>query len=119
MFAACQQVGGDFPAALCPINERHIKHFVENRLLPDGFLNPFGHVDQDIVDLYEEAETLPLAEGEALWAEISRIAHERGYIAMIGWTSTPIISNPETVSGVDVRYIYPGTYYIGDVAPVE
>ena len=38
---------------------------------------------------------------------------------MIGWTSESVIYNPEAVSGVQMRHIYPGTYFIGDTAPAE
>ena len=55
IFAGCTQNQGDVPmhVGICPINERHIKHFVENRLLPDGFLNPFGHNDDEINAIYD------------------------------------------------------------------
>ena len=104
-----------FAMGICPINERHIKHFVENRLLEGGFLNPFGHVDEEIEALYAEAAALPLDEAEPLYAEIARIEAERAYIIHLGWASSPVQFNPNNVSGVQVRFIYPGTYYIGDV----
>ncbi len=116
IFGACTQGEGDFAMGICPINERHIKHFVENRLLEGGFLNPFGHVDQDIEDLYAQTVGLPLDEAEPLFAEIARLSAERGYIIHLGWASSPVQFNPNNVSGVQVRFIYPGTYYIGDVS---
>ena len=106
---------GDYPIAICPINERHIKHFVENRLLETGFLNPFGHVDEEIEALYAEAATLPLAEAESLYADIARISAEKGYIIHIGWGSTPIVYDPTRISGVEARFIYPGVYNIGNI----
>jgi len=115
IFAGCTQAEGVFPIGICPINERHIKHFVENRLLETGFLNPFGHVDEEINALYEEAAALPLDEAEPLYAEIAKISAESAYIIHLGWASSPIQYNPEMISGVEVRFIYPGTYYIGDI----
>lgn len=115
IFAGCTQAEGDFPIGICPINERHIKHFVENRLLETGFLNPFGHVDEEINALYEEAAPLPLDEAEPLYAEIAKISAERGYIIHLGWAASPIQYDPSRISGVEVRFIYPGTYYIGDI----
>ncbi|MEM7538953.1 MAG: ABC transporter substrate-binding protein [Chloroflexota bacterium] len=115
IFAGCTQAQGDFPIGICPINERHIKHFVENRLLEGGFLNPFGHVDEDINALYEQAAPLPLDEAEPLYAEIAKLSAERGYILHLGWAAVPVAYDPERISGVDVRFIYPGTYYAGDV----
>lgn len=115
IFAACTQAEGDFPIAICPINERHIKHFVENRLLETGFLNPFGHVDEEIAALYEQAKNLPLDEAEPFYADIAKISAERGYIIHLGWATSPVTYDPARISGVEVRFIYPGTYYIGDV----
>lgn len=115
IFAACTQAEGQFVMGICPINERHIKHFVENRLLENGFLNPYGHVDEEINALYEEAKNLPLDEAEPFYAEIAKISAENGYIIHLGWAASPIQYNPERVSGVDIRFIYPGTYYIGDI----
>ncbi len=115
IFGACTQAAGDFPVAVCPINERHIKHFVENRLLEGGFLNPFGHVDEEIEALYAEVATLPLAEAEAGYAEIAKISAEKGYIAYLGWAASPVAYDPNRISGVDIRFIYPGTYYVGDI----
>lgn len=115
IFGACTQAAGDFPVAICPINERHIKHFVENRLLETGFLNPFGHVDEDINALYEQAAVLPLGEAEPHYAEIAKLSAERGYILHLGWGASPVAYNPARVSGVEVRFIYPGTYYLGYV----
>ncbi len=119
IFAACQQNGGDFPVAVCPINERHIKHFVENRLLSTGFLNPFGHVDEEIEAIYDEVKNLPLAEAEAGYADIAKLSAERGYILHLGWASSPVMYDPNRISGVDVRFIYPGTFYIGDVTLLD
>ncbi len=119
IFAACQQNGGDFPVAVCPINERHIKHFVENRLLSTGFLNPFGHVDEEIEAAYLEVKNLPLSEAEAGYAEIAKMSAERGYILHLGWATSPVMYDPNRVSGVDVRFIYPGTFYIGDVTLLD
>lgn len=116
IFGACTQAQGDFAMGICPINERHIKHFVENRLLEGGFLNPFGHVDEEIEALYVEAAALPLDEAESIYAEIARLSAERAYIIHLGWASSPIQFNPNNVSGVQVRFIYPGTYYLGDVS---
>lgn len=115
IFAACQQNGGVFPVAVCPINERHIKHFVENRLLESGSLNPFDHRDDEIEELYAEAANLPLAEAEGIYAEIAKISAERGYILHMGWAQSPIVYDPARISGVEARFIYPGTYYIGNV----
>jgi len=119
IFAACTQAAGDFPVGVCPINERHIKHFVENRLLEGGFLNPFGHVDEEIEALYAEAAPLPLDEAEPLYAEIAKISAEKGYILHLGWATSPVGYNPERIEGVEVRFIYPGTYYVGDVTLLE
>jgi len=119
IFAACTQAAGDFPVGVCPINERHIKHFVENRLLEGGFLNPFGHVDEEIEALYAEAAPLPLDEAEPLYAEIAKISAEKGYILHLGWAASPVGYNPERIEGVEVRFIYPGTYYVGDVTLLE
>lgn len=116
IFAACTQAAGDFAMGICPINERHIKHFVENRLLQDGFLNPFGHVDEEIEALYEQAKALPLDEGEPFYSEIAKISADNAYIIHVGWAASPIQYNPERISGVNIRYIYPGTYYIGDIS---
>lgn len=115
IFAGCTQNEGDFPIAICPINERHIKHFVENRLLEDGFLNPFAHVDEEITALHAEAAPLPLDEAEPLYAEIAKISAEKGYIIHLGWASVPIAYDPARISGAEVRFIYPGTYNIGDI----
>ena len=114
IFASCQS-NGDFAIAICPINERHIKHFVENRLLETGPLNPYGHSDEDINALYEEAKNLPLDEAESIYSEIAKISAERAYIIHLGWAQSPVGYDPTRVSGVEVRFIYPGTYYIGDV----
>lgn len=119
IFGACTQAQGDFAMGICPINERHIKHFVENRLLEGGFLNPFGHVDQEIEDLYAQTVGLSLEEAEPIFAEIAKLSAERGYIIHLGWASSPVQFNPNNVSGVQVRFIYPGTYYLGDVALKE
>lgn len=119
IFAACTQNEGDFPVAVCPINERHIKHFVENRLLENGFLNPFKHVDEEITALHAEAATLPLDEAEPLYAEIAKISAENGYILHLGWGASPVVYDPARIDGVEVRFIYPGTYYVGDVALLE
>ena len=119
IFAGCTQAEGDFPVGICPINERHIKHFVENRLLENGFLNPFGHVDEEINALYEEAAPLPLDEAEPLYAEIARISAEKAYIIHLGWAASPIQFDPNRISGVQVRFFYPGTYYIGDISLKE
>ena len=115
IFAACTQNAGDFPIAICPINERHIKHFVENRLLETGFLNPFGHVDEDINALYEDVKNLPLTDAEEGYADIAKLSAERGYILHLGWATSPVAFDPDRISGVEVRFIYPGTYYVGDV----
>lgn len=114
IFAACQSTG-EFAIAICPINERHIKHFVENRLLETGGLNPYGHSDEDINALYDQAKNLPLDEAEPIYAEIAKISAERGYIIHLGWAQSPVGYDPARISGVEVRFIYPGTYYIGDV----
>ncbi|MEM8856678.1 MAG: ABC transporter substrate-binding protein [Chloroflexota bacterium] len=119
IFAACQQNAGVFPIAVCPINERHIKHFVENRLLPTGSLNPFGHSDEEINAIYEEIKSLPLDEAEEGYAEIARISAEKGYIIHFGWAQSTVAYDPQRISGVDVRFIYPGTYYIGDVTLLD
>lgn len=116
IFAACQQNEGDFPIAICPINERHIKHYTENRLLETGFLNPFNHVDEEIEALYEQAKNLSLAEAEPFYAEIARISAEKGYVLHLGWASSPVGYDPGRISGVELRFIYPGTYYLGDVS---
>ena len=115
IFGACTQAEGQFVMGICPINERHIKHFVENRLLENGFLNPYGHVDEEINALYEQAKNLPLDEAEPIYAEIAKISAEKAYIIHLGWAASPIQYNPERISGVDIRFIYPGTYYIGDI----
>ncbi len=114
IFAACS--GGEYPVAMCPINERHIKHFVENRLLPTGFLNVWNHEDQEIIDLYEQAKNLPLDEAEPLYAEIAGISAEKGYIIHLGWAASAIAYNPNNVQGVQVRYIYPAVYDVGAVS---
>lgn len=115
IFAGCTQAEGDFSVAFCPINERHIKHHIENRMLEGGFLNPFGHVDEEIEALYAEVANLPLDEGEANYAQISKITAERGYILYMGWAAVPVAYDPARISGVEARFIYPGTYYVGDV----
>ncbi|MEM7343059.1 MAG: ABC transporter substrate-binding protein [Chloroflexota bacterium] len=114
IFGAC--TSGEYPVAMCPINERHIKHFVENRLLPTGFLNTWQHEDQDIIDLYEEAKAMPLDEAEPLYAEIAKISAERGYILHFGWAASAVAYNPNNVQGVQVRYIYPATYHVSEVS---
>ncbi|MEM7128450.1 MAG: ABC transporter substrate-binding protein [Chloroflexota bacterium] len=119
IFTACTQNEGDFPVAFCPINERHIKHFVENRLLESGFLNPFGHVDDEINGLYEQAAPLPLDEAEPLYGEIAKISAEKGYILHLGWGASPVAYDPARIDGVEVRFIYPGTYYIGDITLLD
>ncbi|MFK7801006.1 MAG: ABC transporter substrate-binding protein [Anaerolineae bacterium] len=116
IFSGCTQAEGVFPIGICPINERHIKHFVENRLLPDGFLNPYGHIDEEIIALHAEAAPLPLAEAEPIYAEIAKISAEKGYIIHLGWAASPVQYDPSRISGVDVRFIYPGTYNVGDVS---
>ena len=115
IFAGCTQNAGEFAVAICPINERHIKHFVENRLLETGFLNPFGHIDEEITALYEQAAALPIGEAEPLYAEIAKISAEKGYILHLGWGSVPVAYDPARISGVEVRFVYPATYNIGDV----
>jgi len=119
IFAACTQNEGDFPVAVCPINERHIKHFVENRLLESGFLNPYSHIDEEIEELYEQVKNLPLDEGEPIYAEIAKLSAERGYILHLGWATSPVIFDPARIEGVEARFIYPGTYYIGDVTLLD
>lgn len=114
IFPAC--TGGEFAVAICPINERHIKHFVENRLLENGNVNPFKHVDEEITALYEQAAELPLDEAEPFYAEIARISAENAYIMHLGWGANPVIFNPNLISGVQVRFFYPGVYYIGDIS---
>lgn len=115
IFAACTQKEDGFPVATCPINERHIKHFVENRLLENGPFNPFGHADEEIDELYAQAVELSLAEAEPFYAEIARISAEKGYILYFGWAHTPIAYDPARISGVEVRFIYPGVYDIGGI----
>lgn len=115
IFAACTQNAGDFPVAICPINERHLKHFVENRLLENGFLNPFKHVDEEIVALHSEASPLPLDEAEPLYAEIAKISAEKAYVLYLGWAAVPVAYDPARISGVEMRFIYPATYHIGDI----
>lgn len=119
IFAGCTQASGEFPIGICPINERHIKHFVENRLLESGFLNPFGHIDEEINTLYEQAAPLPLDEAESLYAEIAKISAENAYIIHLGWGDVPVVYDPERISGVDVRFIYPATYDVGDIALLD
>ncbi|MEM7801577.1 MAG: ABC transporter substrate-binding protein, partial [Chloroflexota bacterium] len=119
IFAACQQNAGVFPVAICPINERHIKHFVENRLLETGSLNPFGHVDEEINAIYEEIKALPLEEAEAGYAEIAKISAEKAYILHLGWAQSTVAYDPQRISGVEVRFIYPQTYYIGDITLLD
>ncbi|MEM7342938.1 MAG: ABC transporter substrate-binding protein, partial [Chloroflexota bacterium] len=106
---ACQS--DSFPLVICPINEGHIKHYIENRLLPTSAFNPQGYEDADIVALYEEAiaET-DAAKAESLYAEISKLSVERGYINFIGWGSTSLTLNPDTVNGAEMRFLMPGTY---------
>lgn len=113
IFAACQ--GGEFAVAVCPINERHIKHFVENRLLEPAPFNPFGNRDEEIQELYAGIANLPLDEAEAGYAEIARITAEKGYIIHYGWASVPITYDPARISGVEAAFIMPGTYEIGNV----
>ncbi|MEM7112034.1 MAG: ABC transporter substrate-binding protein [Chloroflexota bacterium] len=121
IFAGCQQNQGDVPmqVGVCPINERHIKHFVENRLLETGFLNPFGHVDEEINELYNQAKNLPLDEAEPLYAEIARISAEKAYIIHLGWAESPVVYDPQRISGVQARFIYPGTINWGDVTLLD
>ncbi|MEM7537061.1 MAG: ABC transporter substrate-binding protein [Chloroflexota bacterium] len=119
IFAGCTQAEGRFPVALCPINERHIKHFVENRLLEKGFLNPFNHVDEKINALYAEAAYLSLDEAEPFYAEIVKISAEQGYVLYMGWSASPIAYDPERISGVEARFIYPATYHIGYIDLLE
>ncbi|MEM7128449.1 MAG: hypothetical protein AAF702_19100 [Chloroflexota bacterium] len=54
-------------------------------------------------------------EAEPLYAEIAKISAEKGYILHLGWGAVPVAYDPGRVSGVAVRFIYPGTYYAGDI----
>jgi len=76
-------------------------------------------VDDEINALYEQAAPLPLDEAEPLYAEIAKISAEKGYIIHLGWAAVPVGYDPSRISGVEVRFIYPGTYYIGDIELVE
>lgn len=104
-FPAC--FSGEYAAAICPINEFSMRHFVENRLLNGGNLNPFGVVNDEIEALYAEASTLSAEEAEPIYIEIMEIAAEDGVHAWVAWGSSPVASNPETVSGVDLRFFHP------------
>lgn len=52
-------------------------------------------------------------------AEIAKISAENAYIIHLGWSASPVTYDPQRISGVDVRFIYPGTYYLGDVTVLD
>lgn len=110
-----QCASGDWPMAICPINELHPKVFVENRLLENGFLNPFNVVDEEINALYEEARLLPDEEAEPLWAEIVARSAENGYIIYIGNVCASCIFVSPDIIGAEPRHWMPGTFQIRGV----
>lgn len=102
-----------YPVTMLAINMEHFSIFVEDYFLPDGSINPFGATDEDILALYNEAQTLSLSEAEPLYQQISAILTERCYIKPIAVGSAIAIFAPgvtgegrfRTNAFIDVRTI--------------
>lgn len=113
IFPSC--FSGKFAAAFCPINERELKHHIENRLLEGGSMNPFGVRNEEIEALYERASTQPADVAESFYRIIMEKADEEAYTAWAVWASIPVAYNPENVEGPQLRFFYPGVIRYTDV----
>ena len=103
-----EPASGKWAAALVPINERDPLNFYNNRVGPNGFLNPFKVVDKDLEQAVAKAKTLDRKTAEPLWADIMGKVAERGIIIHLDGFSTPIMFDPKKTKNIKAMYFMPG-----------
>lgn len=96
-------LAGNSPAGYINMNTLHFADFVETHVLATGTWNPLNTVDDDIAALAQAARTLPLAEAEPLYTEISRLINERCYFVPLSVGSVALYLSPDVV-GAEGRY---------------
>ena len=98
---------GKWAAAIVPVNERHTSGYYNNRISPNGFLNPFKVSVGNADELAAQARPLDPVEAEPLWAEINCLAAQEGALIHVGSVVSPIMTNPEVVENMEAMYFSP------------
>ncbi len=110
-----EAASGKWPAVIVPLSEPHIATFIANRVLKTGSMNPFRIEEPDLEALAAKARTLPPAEAEPLWAQLSRETAQRGIIVNFYTTPSLIATSPK-VKGGTVGYFKPSVLELRGVA---
>jgi len=95
--------GAEYPMSFITVEPGHFVTFVQDYVLADGGLNPFGAADAEIEALAAEAQGLSLADAEPIWQEISRLLSERCYFVPLSVGSIAVVANPDVI-GLEGRF---------------
>ena len=101
---------GKYAASIMPLIERHPYDFYHAKLAPNAFMNPFKYADKEIDALAEKATNMDEKSAAPLWAKMSRLAAERGYLIYIGSVHFAVVVS-EKVKNVKGRSFAPGNIF--------